>query len=178
MKDATLDQAGTMSVQEKQKFINTCRKYQEVSGDDLPRYNNHYGVVSASSQFAAKARPTTHKSRMPNYGKIGQKLYKEKILQMFQKGVLIDPFELGTQPRIINDSWIIKKQSATHKPWENCTEKDVRLVTGFDPINKFLSQIPSKASDPMDVYTSLANWSACKIRRQGLLLATTIQIGN
>ena len=28
----------------------------------------------------------------------------------------------------------------------------------YDDVNKFLSQIPSKASDTMDVYTSLSNW--------------------
>ena len=158
MKEAIIDQAGTLTPSERKRFINTCREYQEVFGDDLPGYNDHYGVVKASIQFASKARPTTHRSRMPNYGKVGQKLYNEKILKMFHKGVLVDPFQLGIQPRIINDSWIIRKQSAARKPWEECTEKDVRLVTGFDPVNKFLSQIPSKASDPMDVYTSLSNW--------------------
>ena len=126
MKEAIIDQAGTITPNEKNKFIKTCRENQEVFGDDLPGYNDHYGVVKASIQFASKARLTTRRSRLPNYGRVGQKLYNEKILIMFHKGVLIDPFQLGIQPRIINDSWIIHKQSTARKPWEECTEKDVR----------------------------------------------------
>ena len=158
MKDINLDQAGTMSKEEKQKFINTCKQFEEVFNNDLPGYNGYYGKVKPSITFASKARPTSHKSRMPNYGSIGQHLYNKKIITMFQKGVLIDPFQLGIQPKIVNDSWVVKKQSSAHKSWEECDEKDVRVVTGFDPVNKYLSPVPSKATDPMSIYSNLANW--------------------
>ena len=62
-----------------------------------------------------------------------------------KKGVLVDPYELGIQPAIVNDAWVVKKQGSAHLKWEECQEKDVRMVTGFDPVNKYLSQIPSKA---------------------------------
>ena len=55
-----------------------------------------------------------------------------------EKGVLINPMDHDIQPIIINNSWIVKKNSSTHKSFDKCTEKDVRLVVGFDPINKFL----------------------------------------
>ena len=58
-----------------------------------------------------------------------------------KKGVLVDPYELGIQPAIVNDAWVVKKQGSAHLKWEECQEKDVRMVTGFDPVNKFLSQI-------------------------------------
>ena len=77
---------------------------------------------------------------------------------MMKKGVLIDPYKLGIQPALILDSWVIKKAAFAHLPWEQCEEKHVRLVTGFDPLNKFLKQIPPKASNPMTIYTSLAKW--------------------
>ena len=158
LKEITIDQANTMKQYEKEMFIKTIKKYEEVLDDNLPGYNNYYGVVNASIQFASRARPTPHKTRMPSYGEHGQKLFNLKALAMVKKGVLVDPYNLGIQPLIINDSWVVKKQGSAHKSWEECTEKDVRMVTGFDPVNKYLNQIPSKASDPIMIYTHLASW--------------------
>ena len=115
-----IDQAQNMTQDEKRKFRETCSKYKDVFGDDLPGYNNYYGEVKASIQFVSKARPTPHKSRMPNYGSAGQKLYLAKMLSMYKKGILVDPFKLGIQPKIINDSWVVKKQSSAHKSWDEC----------------------------------------------------------
>ena len=60
MKEIQIDQAQNMSQDEKRKFRETCTKYKDVFGDDLPGYNNYYGEVKASIQFASKARPTPH----------------------------------------------------------------------------------------------------------------------
>ena len=158
IQEITIDQAASMTKDEKRLFENTIRKFPKVLGEDLPGYNNYYGVVHASIQFASRARPTSHKTRMPSYGMHGQKLYNQKALSMVKKGVLIDPYELGIQPVIVNDAWVVKKQGSAHLKWEDCTEKDVRMVTGFDPVNKYLSPIPSKANDPMTIYTHLATW--------------------
>ena len=158
LKEIKIDQARSMTLEEKRLFENTIKQFSTVLGDDLPGYNNYFGVVHASIQFASRARPTSHKTRMPSYGVHGQKLYNQKALSMVKKGVLVDPFELGIQPVIVNDAWVVKKQGSAHLKWEDCTEKDVRMVTGFDPVNKYLSPIPSKANDPMSIYTHLANW--------------------
>ena len=58
----------------------------------------------------------------------------------------------------MNDAWVVRKLGLAYLSWEDCQEKDVQMVTGFDPLSKFLSQIPSKASDPMRIYSHLANW--------------------
>ena len=154
-----IDQAGTMQATDRKQFENTLRTFSDVLGNDLPGYNNYFGVVHASINFASRARPTAHKTRMPSYGDHGQKLYNQKALEMVEKGVLIDPYEYGIQPTIVNDAWVVKKQKAAYKKWEECTADDVRMVTGFDPVNKYLSPIPSKANDPMMIYTHLASWN-------------------
>ena len=104
-----LDPADLMSPNQKQKFVDTIKEYSDVLDESLPGYNNYYGKVYASIKFSTKARPLPHKTRMPKYGEHGQKLYDQKVQAMIQKGVLIDPYELGIQPAVINDSWIIKK---------------------------------------------------------------------
>ena len=96
---------------------------------------------------------------MSSYGSHGQKLFNQKAMSMIEKGVLIDPYKFGIQPALILDSWVMKKPAYAKLSWEECEEKHVRLVTGFDPLNKFLKQIPPKASNPMTVYTSLARWN-------------------
>ena len=148
----------TLSPAEKQPFLDTISKFSDVFQTDLPGYNHHYGPVHASIEFGTRARPPPHKTRMPSYGSHGQKLFNQKAMSMVQKGVLIDPYKFGVQPALILDSWVVKKPAYAKLSWEECEEKHVRLVTGFDPLNKFLKQIPPKASNPMTVYTSLARW--------------------
>ena len=81
-----------------------------------------------------------------------------KAISIVKKGVLVDPYKLGVQPILINNSWVVKKQNAAHKKWEDCSEQDVRMVTGFDPLNKYLHQIPSKATYPVMIYSMISNW--------------------
>ena len=142
----------------KDKFRHVINDHLQIFSSDLPGYNNHYGPVYASIQFGSRARPSPHKTRLPAYGSHGQKLASQKVVSMIQKGVLIDPYELGLQPALVNDSWVVKKPAYSHLPWDQCEEKHVRLVTAFDPLNKFLKQIPPKTTNPMLIYTHLANW--------------------
>ena len=44
LKEIKIDQAGTMNKSEKMKFEETIRKFSEVLGEDLPGYNNYFGV--------------------------------------------------------------------------------------------------------------------------------------
>ena len=57
-----------------------------------------------------------------------------------------------------HNAWVVRKQSSTHKPWEECPVKDVRLVVGLDPMNKFLSDPPGKVTKTEHVFTAIANW--------------------
>ena len=140
-------------------FMNIVKSYADVFQQDLPGYNNSFGPVYASIKFGSRARPPPHKTRIPAYGSHGLKLFNQKAMAMKQKGVLIDPYSVGVQPSLILDSWVVKKPAYANLPWDKCEEKHVRLVTGFDPLNKFLKQIPPKASNPMTIYTSIASWN-------------------
>ena len=82
-----------MTPREKQLFIDSSKQFRDVLGEDLPGYNNYFGVVNASIQFASRARPTPHKTRLPSYGIHGQRLFNQKALSMVKKGVLVDPYE-------------------------------------------------------------------------------------
>ena len=66
--------------------------------------------------------------------------------ELVEKGVLINPYEYSIQPIIVNNSWVTRKPAANPKPFDQCTVKDISLVIGFDPNNKFLQDPPGKVT--------------------------------
>ena len=53
---------------------------------------------------------------------------------------------------------MVKKPSTAAIPWDKCTVKDVRLVVGLNPLNKFLMDPPGKITKTESIYTTMANW--------------------
>ena len=45
--------------------------------DDLPGYNNFYGQVEATFEWATKSRPQPVKARQPDYIRSGNKLFND-----------------------------------------------------------------------------------------------------
>ena len=85
-------------------------------------------------------------------------IFNTKCQQLVDKGVLISPAEHNIQPFIISNSWITKKPSSANKPFKQCSLHNVRLIVGFDPINKFLWDPPGKVTTRDAIYTNLAKW--------------------
>ena len=158
LKSVTLDNSGKLSKAEIQPCEDVIKLYQDVFQPTLPGYNNKFGTVHANIEFNSTARPPPIKTRSPNYGAHGLFLYNEKCLQMRAKNVLLDPLQIGVQPLLINNAWIIKKSLAVQKRWEECTVADVRLVTAFDFLNQYLQSSPSKAASYDIIYSSIAGW--------------------
>ena len=153
-----LDDSKSLSDTQGAPFIKAVEDHLEVFNTDLPGYNDHFGLVKPSISFNSATKPPPIRTKTPNYGEHGQRLFNQKCLLMKQKGVLLDPLEHGIQPLLMNNSWIIKKASACNKPWELLEVKDVRLVTAFDYLNKFLEAPPSKAQRFEAIYSSIAKW--------------------
>ena len=68
---------------------------------------------------------------MPDYCSKGNSLYNDKIRELMNLGVLEQYSKLEIQPAFKNNSFLVKKQAAGKKPWQECTLKDVRMVTSF-----------------------------------------------
>ena len=149
---------GSLSKQDKTLFLKSLTKHAAVFQPTLPGYNHAFGPVYASFKFASKARPVPDKLRTPNYGSHQDLLFNQKCQQLRQQGVLLDPVEAGIQPIMSHNSWVVKKPSAAAIPWDKCTVKDVRLVVGLDPLNKFLMDPPGKITRTESIYTAMANW--------------------
>ena len=158
LQEMVIDGSHKLSQQQKQPFIDSISRHLAVFGNDLPGYNHHFGTVYAGFEFASKTKPKSYKLRKPSYGHHAELLYNQKCLQMKQQNVLADPATLDVQPLLLNNAWIVKKASAGTKPWEECSVKDVRLVVGFDFLNKYLQNPPGEVTKPEKIFASVASW--------------------
>ena len=66
--------------------------------------------------------------------------------------------KLSIQPRLKNNAFLVKKQSAVDKKWDQCTIKDVRMVTSFEVLQKFILHIPAKVVNKDTIHQRCANW--------------------
>ena len=144
----------------KEKLIlkDIINKYKDVFRSDLPGYNHKFGKVEASFTWASKARPTANRARMPDYNAKGSKLYNEKALELASLGVLKRASDFSIQPAFKNNSFLVKKQASTSKSWDECTLKDVRMVTSFSQLQKYISAIPAKIVKRDKILQMCANW--------------------
>ena len=149
---------GNLPSCDKNVFKEAISHHLEVFQPDLPGYNGAYGPVFASFEFASKTRPLPQKLRMPNYGSIQDSLFNLKCQELESSGVIIDPLANEIQPALTHNAWVVKKPSSSHKPWDQCDTKDVRLVVGLDPLNKFLKDPPGKVTKTEQVFSTIAGW--------------------
>ena len=156
LRDINID--GNLSQKEKGPLLKAVSENSEVFQASLPGYNHAFGQVYASFKFASKSRPSAQKLRSPNYGSHQDLLFNKKCMQLKQQGVLVDPAEMDIQPVLTHNSWVVKKPSSANIPWEKCEVKDVRLVVGLDPLNKYLQDPPGKITKTATIYSSLAGW--------------------
>ena len=116
----------------------------EIFGADLPGYNHKFGKLEASFEFASKSRPKPNRARILDYCSKGNSLYNNKIQELMRLGVLEKSSNLEIQPAFKNNSFLVKKQAAGRKPWQDCTLKDVCLVTSFAQLQDYIKTIPAK----------------------------------
>ena len=124
----------------------------------MPGYNNYYGKVEASFEWATKTRPQPTKARQPDYNRKGTKLHNDKCSELLSKGVFMRAGDLSIQPRLKNNAFLVKKQSAVGKKWNDCSTKDVRLVTSFQVLQKFILNIPAKVVNKEKIHQRCANF--------------------
>ena len=108
--------------------------------------------------MGGKSLTSPSQTKSPNVWQSQSHLYNMKCQQLKDKGILISPTNIGIQPIITNNSWITQKPSASGKPLEQCTVNDICLVMGFDPVNKYLQDLPGKVTTHAAIYSNLAKW--------------------
>ena len=114
-----LDPGNQFTDETKAKLKDIIIDHSIIFQDDLPGYNNVYGQVEATFEWATKSRPQPVKARQPDYNKAGNKLFNDKCLELLSKGVLQRAGDLKIQPRLKNNAFLVKKQSSVHKNYHS-----------------------------------------------------------
>lgn len=154
-----IDEGNKLSPGARKKIETILVENKSLFKDNLPGYNNSFGRVEASFEWASPSRPLTNRARMPDYNRKGNQLYNEKAKQLKEKGVFRKASEMGIQPSIKNNSFLVKKQLAISKSWDQCTVNDVRFVTSFAQLQDYIQTIPAKISKSDRILQICASWS-------------------
>ena len=136
-------------------------KHSKVFGNDIPGYNGAMGTFEASFEFASKERPIIGKYQLPVYNKKHADIFQEKCDLEHARGRIQTLSELGEQPALINNAFLVLKQSAAEsgKTLQNCTVKDVRLVCSFNELGKFIKKMPAKVTTEAEIWARTARFT-------------------
>ena len=77
-----LDPGNQFTAETRTKLKDIILNHSTIFQDDLPGYNNFYGQVEATFEWATKSRPQPVKARQPDYNKAGNKLFNDKCLEL------------------------------------------------------------------------------------------------
>ena len=158
MNDIKIDPDNLLSQEAKQEVKAILENNAEIFNSDLPGYNNARGKVEVTFEWNSTARPPVNRARMPDYNTKGTQLYNAKARELIKLGVLRKAADLNIQPAFKNNSFLVKKQAATSKSWDQCELKDVRLVTAFTQLQQFIKNIPAKVIRYDKILQACANW--------------------
>ena len=137
------------------------KKHSHVFGNDIPGYNGAMGRFEASFEFSSHERPIVGKSTIPLYNKKHADIFQEKCDLEHSRGRIQTLSELGEQPAMINNAFLVLKQSAVEagKTLQNCSVQDVRLVCSFNELGKYIKKMPAKVTTEAEIWARTARFN-------------------
>ena len=156
----SIDQGCQLSKDAIAQATNIIKKHSKVFGNDIPGYNGAMGTFEASFEFSSKERPIIGKYQLPLYNKRHADLFQEKCDLEHARGRIQTLSELGEQPALINNAFLVLKQSAveTGNTLQNCSVKDVRLVCSFNELGKYIKKMPAKVTTEAEIWARTARF--------------------
>ena len=136
-------------------------KHKTVFGNDIPGYNGFKGKFEASFEFSSHERPIIGKTQVPVYNKKHSDIFQQKCDLEHARGRIQSLSELGEQPALINNAFLVLKQSAAEdgKTLQNCDVTDVRLVCSFNELGKYIKKMPAKITTEAEIWARTARFN-------------------
>ena len=154
-----IDPGRQFSEATRDQILPILQKHKDIFEPDLPGYNHAFGKIEATFEWASPARPPANRARMPDYNVKGNQLYNAKAKELMNLGVFRKTTDMDIQPAFKNNSFLVRKQSAATKQWDQCGLKDVRMVTAFSQLQKYIKTIPAKVVRHDKILQACANWN-------------------
>ena len=84
----SIDPGNQLTERTKIKIKEIIKNNEEIFKNDLPGYNNAFGKIEVTFEWASTARPPVNRARMRDYNTKGTELYNEKAKELIDLGVL------------------------------------------------------------------------------------------
>ena len=155
-----IDEGKQLSKEGTERARALITKHQSVFGNDIPGYNGAKGKFEASFEFSSHERPIIGRSQVPVYNKKHADIFQQKCDIEHARGRIQTLSELGEQPALINNAFLVLKQSAAAdgKTLQDCDVNDVRLVCSFDELKKFIKKMPAKVTTESEIWAKTARF--------------------
>ena len=155
-----IDEGKQMSKAGTERAREIIDKHQRVFGNDIPGYNGARGKFEASFEFSSHERPIIGRSQIPVYNKKHADIFQQKCDLEHARGRIQTLSELGEQPALINNAFLVLKQSAAAdgKTLQDCDVNDVRLVCSFDELKKYIRKMPAKVTTESEIWARTARF--------------------
>ena len=160
-KKVVIDEGKQLSDESVRRSKEIIEKHCKVFGNDIPGYNGAMGNFEASFEFSSKERPIIGKSQVPVYNKKHADIFQKKCDLEHARGRIQTLSELGEQPALINNAFLVLKQSAASegKSLQNCEVSDVRLVCSFNELGKYVKKMPAKVTTEAEIWARTARFN-------------------
>ena len=156
-----IDAGNQMSPEAVDLAKSLIKKHKTVFGNDIPGYNGFKGKFEASFEFSSHERPIIGKTQVPVYNKKHSDIFQQKCDLEHARGRIQSLSELGEQPALINNAFLVLKQSAAEdgKTLQNCDVTDVRLVCSFNELGKYIKKMPAKITTEAEIWARTARFN-------------------
>ena len=135
LKQIQVDPQNMLSESERNSFHQIHRQYVHLFTPQPGRYNGSWGYVDNKIQFSAPPPPNS-KTHVPNYSPSMNLLLAQKMDQLEQWGVLVEPELVGVSVHFVSPSMLVPKPDS----------KDYRMVTDFASLNRYIKRVPNTSA--------------------------------
>lgn len=144
--NVSVDPDCQLSVDDRNLFIFTNKKYTSVFDTAISGYNDASGPIRAHITLGS-VPPPSKKARVPFYNHSNLMVLQEEADKLEDIGVLVPPESIGVVPLHISPSFLVMKANG-----------DPRFVTAFNDIAAFCRLPPSKATKINDVLQKIGSF--------------------
>ena len=130
-----VDPDNVLSEDDRQIFHALHQKFAHLFTPLPGKYNGHIGQINNRLQFSSPPAPNS-RTHIPNYSPSLNKILAEKMDDLEQWGVLVEPEKLGITVEFVSSSMLVPK------PEPN----EYRLVTDFGALNVYLKRVPNTSA--------------------------------
>lgn len=126
-----VDPDGQLSFKERQCFIETNERFDNVFSPHIGCYNDQSGHIRASINIGP-VEPPPRKGKLPLYNHVNLQQLQIEADKLEQLGVLAKPEDVGVQVKFVSPSFLVKKPNG-----------GFRFVTAFNNLGQYARILPT-----------------------------------